>query len=260
MRPASWKDGPVPAKSTPSRRPRSSPTEGTGRGNGTRNRRGDLVENELYERAAEVFAEKGFAGTTLQDIADAMGTSRSALYHYVKNKDDLLARLVSEVSQELAGTLRAIRRKDGLTPDEQLHQMVEAHVRQMTSRSQRFRLLILSEQDLPEDLARTHRNAKKTIRDELAAVIEEGVRSGVFRPVDSRIAAFAIVGMCNWTAFWFHSGPDHPTDPVVAEITEMALHSVRWSDTRQRSDGPAGALARLEAELHSLKRMLQQDS
>lgn len=232
---------------------------GTGRGNGTRNRRGDLVENELYERAAEVFAAKGFAGTTLQDIADAMGTSRSALYHYVKNKDDLLARLVSEVSQELANTLGAIRREDGLTPDEQLHRMVEAHVKQMTARSQRFRLLILSEQDLPEDLARTHHNAKKTIRDELAGVIADGVSSGVFRPVDPPIAAFAIVGMCNWTAFWFHPGPDHPTEPVVEEITNMALHSLRWPDTRHRSEGPAGALARLEEELLSLKRMLGQE-
>ena len=247
MRAVAWKDERVPAKPTPTR-------------HGTRNRRGDLVENELYERAAEVFAEKGFAGTTLQDIADAMGTSRSALYHYVKNKDDLLARLVSEVSQELAATLRTIRRKDGLTPDEQLHQMVEAHVRQMTSRSQRFRLLILSEQDLPEELARTHRDAKRTIRDELAAVITEGVSSGEFRPVDPRIAAFAIVGMCNWTAFWFHAGPDHPTELVVEEITEMALHSLRWPDTRHRSEGPAGALARLEEELHSLKRMLEQGS
>jgi AcrR family transcriptional regulator len=255
---AAWEDAYMPEKEPPRRRAGSSGSEGSARPNG-RNRRGDLVENELYQRAAEVFAQKGFAGTTLQDIADAMGTSRSALYHYVKNKDELLAKLVAEVSQELAGTLRAIRRNNALTPDEQLHQMVQAHVTQMTTRSVRFRLLILSEQDLPPDLARTHRNAKRTIRDELATVIAEGARSGVFRPVDERIAAFAIVGMCNWTAFWFLPGPSHPIDPVVKQIADMALHSLRWPENRDRAAGPAGVLGRLEEELQSLKRMLQEN-
>jgi AcrR family transcriptional regulator len=237
---------------------RMPPKSTSGRGNGHRNRRGDLVENELYKRAAELFAQRGFAGTTLQDIADAMGTSRTALYYYVKNKDDLLGKLVAEVSQELAGALRAIRRKADLSPEDQLHQMAQTMVSWMASRSVRFRLLILSEQDLPPDLARTHRNAKRTIRDELAAVIAEGVRSGVFRPVDEQVAAYAIVGMCNWTAWWFRPGPDHPTEPVVEQIAEMALHSLRWPDEeRHKPEGTAGALARLEAELGSLKRMLQ---
>ena len=261
MLPLTGEDERMPRKITPSRRVPSSAPEGTARGNGQRNRRGDLVENELYERAAELFAHKGFAGTTLQDIADAMGTSRTALYYYVKNKEDLLAKLVAEVSQELAGTLRGIRRKAGLSPEEQLRQMVQAHVAQMTSRSVRFRLLILSEGDLPPDLTRAHRNAKRTIRDELAAAIAEGVRSGVFRPVDERIAAYTIVGMCNWTAFWFRPGPDHPAGPVVDLVADMALHSVRWPDEQcHKPEGPGGVLARLEEELDSLKRMLQAPS
>jgi AcrR family transcriptional regulator len=252
-------DEPMPPKSTSSRRSRVSATaERAPRGTGQRNRRGDLVENELYERAAELFAERGFAGTTLQDIADAMGTSRSALYHYVKNKDDLLAKLVAEVSQELGAALRAIRRQPDLPADEQVRQMAQTMVSWMVSRSVRFRLLILSEQDLPPDLARTHRNAKRTIRDELAAAVAEGVRSGVFRPVDEQVAAYAVVGMCNWTAWWFQPGPDHPADPVVTQIADMALHSLRWPDEkRHRAEGPAGALTRLEEELRSLKQMLQ---
>ena len=250
----------MPPESTSSRRGRVSPVGGgASRGNGQRNRRGDLVENELYERAAELFAERGFAGTTLQDIADAMGTSRSSLYHYVKNKDDLLARLVAEVSQELAAALRTIRRQPDLPAAEQLRQMAQTMVSWMVSSSVRFRLLILSEQDLPPDLAKTHRTAKRTIRDELAATIADGVRSGVFRPVDEQVAAYAIVGMCNWTAWWFQPGPDHPVDPVVTQIAEMALHSLRWPDEkRHKAEGPAGALARLEEELRSLKQMLQE--
>ena len=56
--------------------------------------RRELVENEMYEHAARLFAERGFAGTSLQDVADAMGVTRPALYYYVKSKDELLSKLV----------------------------------------------------------------------------------------------------------------------------------------------------------------------
>src|SRR5206468_2845368 len=70
--------------------------------------RRELVENELYEHATRLFAERGFAGTSLQDIADALGITRPALYYYVKSKDELLAKLVTEVTNgPLAGSGRS---------------------------------------------------------------------------------------------------------------------------------------------------------
>jgi hypothetical protein len=48
--------------------------------------RKELVENQMYETAAKLFAHRGFAGTSLQDIADEMGVSRPALYYYVKTR------------------------------------------------------------------------------------------------------------------------------------------------------------------------------
>ena len=53
----------------------------------------ELVENELLARAADLFAERGYNGTSLQDIADTMGMTRPAIYHYFENKDALLVAL-----------------------------------------------------------------------------------------------------------------------------------------------------------------------
>src|SRR2546425_4678982 len=60
--------------------------------------RRELVENEIYEQAIRLFAERGFAGTSLQDIADALGITRPALYYYVRSKDELLAKLAADVA------------------------------------------------------------------------------------------------------------------------------------------------------------------
>jgi hypothetical protein len=78
--------------------------------------------------------------------------------------------------------------------------------------------------------------------------------------VDERVAAYAIVGMCNWAAWWFHPGPDHPVAPVVDQIASMAVHSVRWADDhRQGEGGPAAALARLRSDLAYVERLITGD-
>ena len=90
--------------------------------------RRELVENELYEHATRLFAERGFAGTSLQDIADAMGITRPALYYYVKSKDELLAKLVTEVTDGPLDELTALVARDGLDPVQKLRGIVEVIV------------------------------------------------------------------------------------------------------------------------------------
>src|ERR1700741_476491 len=82
-----------------------------------------LVEREILERAAELFAERGFAGTTVQDIADALGMSRPALYYYVKSKEVILQRLVENLSRRDAQELEEIRRRRTGDPADKLRDM-----------------------------------------------------------------------------------------------------------------------------------------
>ncbi len=74
------------------------PERNGGKPAGAPTARRELVENEIYEHAIRLFAERGFAGTSLQDIADALGITRPALYYYVKSKDELLAKLAADVA------------------------------------------------------------------------------------------------------------------------------------------------------------------
>src|SRR5688500_10500935 len=86
--------------------------------------RRDLMERELLDRAAETLAERGFANTTLQDIADAAKVGRTTLYHYFKSKDDFLTALVEDVTIQSSRRMRAIRLKSELTPGERLREAV----------------------------------------------------------------------------------------------------------------------------------------
>lgn len=212
---------------------------------GTNIRRG-LVVQEIYDQATRLFAERGFAGTSFQDIADAVGLTRPALYHYVSSKDELLAKLVAEITQDTAEQLAAIASDADLDAAEKLHEMVLRMARGQGEHADRFRLLIRSEADLPEGLAATHAAGRRSVLRSVATVIEAGVASGLFRHVDARIAALGIVGMSNWMAWWYRNDGRDDLERVCRELSGMAVAGLR-------ADGEARPVASASEALGVLR-------
>ncbi|MEV4641089.1 TetR/AcrR family transcriptional regulator [Actinoplanes sp. NPDC049548] len=230
------------------------PAQATGR---TRRRRG-IVEQEIYEHAARLFAERGFAATSLQDIAVSMGLTRTAMYHYVDSKDALLEKIVTEVTLEGVALLRAIRGRADLDPRGRLRLAAYEMASRNAANPARFRLWHIGQMELGEPLAGRNERAKRGVLAELRGLIDDGVRAGVLRPVDSRTAALGILGMCNWIAWWFRPSPEHPVEPVADALAEMAVQGLLAAPAGVAGPQPeaASALAAVRAELDRLEAVL----
>ncbi|WP_293018708.1 TetR/AcrR family transcriptional regulator [Mycolicibacterium sp.] len=244
----------TPRKTSSRASARSSEPEAAKAPNEVSTTRRELVEQRIMEHATALFAERGFAATTLQDVADAAGLSRAALYHYVANKDELLAKLVHERAEEPAILLRTLSERTDLGPVEKLRTMVGEIARGQTRSPERFQLLIRSEAELPEQLSEVYNQSRRNVLHEFVRVIDAGIAAGVFRPVDPRIAALGIIGMLNWIAWWHHPDP-RENDRVTAQLTDMAVESILYEDqSTQYESGPARAIAALRQNLDYLER------
>ncbi|MFG2580353.1 TetR/AcrR family transcriptional regulator [Streptomyces malaysiensis] len=215
------------------------------------------MENEILEHATRLFAERGFAGTSLQDVADAMSLTRPALYYYVKSKDELLAKLVEEVVQAPAAALKEIGGRDDLDAADKLRMLVRTVATRIATHANRFRLLVKSEAELPADVAKAHADARHAVLDAVVNVLDQGVTAGRFRPVDTRVAALGILGMCNWVAWWYHPGGSVDIDTVSELLADMAVAGVQRADHRKlRDDSPGAVIAMLREDLDHLERLI----
>jgi AcrR family transcriptional regulator len=223
---------------------------------GTTTARRELVENEIYEHAIRLFAERGFAGTSLQDIADALGITRPALYYYVKSKDELLAKLAADVAGGSAAQIAELAARPDLDAVGKLREIARLTVVRQATQPERFRLLIRSEAELPPELSDAYDASRRAVLKTVTGVIEEGIRAGRFRPVDARVAALAVMGMCNWVAWWFRPGRNS-VDAVADQLADMAIGTVQRPDHRTPGgEGPAAALKLLRQDLDYLERIL----
>ena len=233
------------------------PQRNGGKPAGATTARRELVENEIYEHAIRLFAERGFAGTSLQDIADALGITRPALYYYVKSKDELLAKLAADVAGGSAAQMTELAARPDLDAAGKLREIARLTVVRQATQPERFRLVIRSEAELPAELSAAYDASRRAVLETVTGVIEEGIRAGRFRPVDARVAALGVIGMCNWVAWWFPPDPGHPAEPVADQLAQNAVDMLAYPEnTGPLTTTPHRALQLARENLDYLERFL----
>ena len=80
-----------------------------------RNKYPEQTVEKILNAAAALFAEKGYAHTTLQDIIDATGLSKGAVYHHFQSKEEIAARVGDRLGTQVTGELARIRDDASLT-------------------------------------------------------------------------------------------------------------------------------------------------
>jgi AcrR family transcriptional regulator len=186
----------------------------------------ELQRRTVLETAAEIFSEKGFRGASMADVARALGVTRPALYYYFDSKEQILTSLVKEVTlyiQELGDSVEDETRD----PAETLFEMVKNNALFIIRNPVLFRVVERCENDFRQSTKQLNTRGKRRIFEEFKATIVRGIRSGHFKDIDPSVAAFSVIGLCSWSAWWFKPEGRLKDTEVAAQIASMAVASVR---------------------------------
>jgi AcrR family transcriptional regulator len=190
--------------------------------------------NEILQSAAALFAQKGFGATKLHEVAGAVGLSRTAFYYYFPSKDDLLAALVEDSTFTLQRRLTDAAQRTDIAPPEMLRTVVSDYGGWILNHPTEFRFVSRTENELPPALAANHNRAKRQLLDSFIGVVRQGIDQGYFKVSDARIAALSIIGMCNWSAWWFRPTGALSAAEVSSMLVEFAMRMVQ-AEARPRS-------------------------
>ena len=168
---------------------------------------------KVIDTATELFREKGYRTTSLDDVAHELGITKAALYHYVKSKEDLLSVIFTQALQVIFESAQRIAALD-LPPDKKLRQIIFNHITNIIIKNQSLVYVFFAEENqLPPKFSRMVRKKKREYDEILLDIVEEGIAAGVFEKVDPTLLVYAIVGMCCWIYLWYKPGiPYSPED------------------------------------------------
>ena len=159
-------------------------------------------KDQILRTATRIFCEKTYHGTTLQDIADAVGMLKGSLYYYITSKEKLLTDIILGAAHNLNKDLERVERAN-LPPIARLKQIIQEHIKFNTIYRESGTLFLtdrnaISSLEMNKLMEIFDRRDKLIVR-----TLKEAVEIGIYRPVDVRITALAIAGLCNSTLFWY---------------------------------------------------------
>lgn len=179
---------------------------------------------ELTRAAARLFAERGYQGTSLADLADALGLQKASLYHHIEAKEDLLW----EVAREGATAFRAAL--DGVPADapapERIRLALHAHLAVVAAQLDVATVFVREWQFLTGERRELFLAERRRYEERIRALFRDGVEESALRTdLDVATAALLFLSAANWAYTWLRPGGD--TAALADRLYAVLLDGMR---------------------------------
>jgi AcrR family transcriptional regulator len=193
----------------------------------------------ILEEAVKLFYERGFTGTTLDDIAAELGVTKPFIYTHFRSKTDLLAAICTPTIVLSLDAVTNAATGAG-SPTERLYRAIVDFTQVVLSRQANIAIYFREEKNLsPDALAEINALRKKFDR-VLSKLLAEGVAAGEFDIKDVSLAALAIGGMISWAYTWHRPEGRLALDDMCERMADLALQMV-GARSRVAAEVPASA-------------------
>ncbi len=183
---------------------------------------------QILDCAAEVFASKGIAASTVREIADSVGVYSGALYHYFPSKDALVVEIIREYLEDLQARCKDVVARNA-DPVDRLAQLVEAALD--SSDTHRGATIIWQNEGeyMPEKMREAGLETLAVdVENAWLTTIDEGLSTGTFRTdIDSRVF-YKLIRDAVWLSTQWHRGsPEYPNGALAVDVRNIFIDGFR---------------------------------
>ncbi len=185
------------------------------------------VPQRLLRVATRLFAEKGFETTSVQEIVDAAGVTKGAMYHYFDSKDDLLYEIYVRLLRAQLANLEKIVTSEAPVQG-RLRALARDVVYTTLQHVESARIFLRSMHLLdPEKLAQV-REERRKYGARFVELVEEGQRDGTFRPGGATpdLRLYYFIGAVHYLTVWYRPNGSASADEIADRFADMLLDSL----------------------------------
>jgi TetR/AcrR family transcriptional regulator, cholesterol catabolism regulator len=175
--------------------------------------------------AAEVFASKGYADATMDDISERLGGTKGTLYYYFRSKEDIFSAIKTSAIGAAIKRLEAIIARS-LEPEEELREALHDLVGHIFTSLDHYAVVLANPRSLSPENRRKIRELQQRYENLITGIIERGIRKGVFVDRDPKLTTFTLLRAAMSVAFWYR--PDGPlkSEYITESVSDLLLAGV----------------------------------
>jgi TetR/AcrR family transcriptional regulator, cholesterol catabolism regulator len=181
---------------------------------------------EVLQAAIKVFSRHSYSAASVQDVADELNMPKGTLYHYIKSKEDLLAKIFAwsrRDSEDLMARVSAME----AAPLEKFKAFIEGYVSWTVANLERAVIYAREWRYSSGEVRDVVIEGRRTLDDFLIDLIEQAKKSGDVDPrLDAKRAAFFLWGAISALPDWYRRDGHDPVERIAASYSALAVNVI----------------------------------
>jgi TetR/AcrR family transcriptional regulator, cholesterol catabolism regulator len=157
----------------------------------------------ILQKAALMFREKGFAATSMRDLAETVGIEAASLYNHIQSKSDILQDITFRMANDCNLHLETL--DNGTTSTQKIESLIRFHVQMMISRFEDYYVMVNEWIHLSEPYLTDFITQRRNYVQKLENIIQEGIDNNEMKPVLPYVAVLTILSSVRGLEFWHRS-------------------------------------------------------
>ncbi|TXI71131.1 MAG: TetR/AcrR family transcriptional regulator [Cyclobacteriaceae bacterium] len=184
-------------------------------------------KEQVIRSAAELFKEKGYAASSMRDLAQKLGIEAASLYSHIKSKEEILQTLCFDMAAEFRESLEKVE-KQNVSASEKLSLGIIGHVNVMARDLTASAVFMNEHRHLSNPHLRDFLLLRINYINRFKAIIEQGVASGEFKKnIDTKLAVMTLFSSLNWMPMWY--SPEGSIEPkeLGQQLANMLVNGLK---------------------------------
>ena len=189
----------------------------------SRRERSEHIRDYIMGNAALLFFQNGYLATSLEDIAEASGVNKAAIYYYFKAKSTLLYEICAKAANTILDIARPIVNYD-LPAEKKLQNLVANHIQFQIAHKGFAGLGAVEVRSLPKGLKKQYVSMRDEYESLFRQVLKEGIDQGKFAPLKNvHVGSLFVLGFLNSVIQWYNPKGEITAEEITTQIYRFIL-------------------------------------
>ena len=183
-------------------------------------------KEQIEEKATTLFQQRGYAATSMRDLAQVLGIEAASLYSHIKSKEQILQKICFRMAEEFFNAWQEVEQEER-SQAAKLEKAMIAHVKVITRDTAASAVFFNEWRHLSEPHLSEFLSMREDYEGRFIQIIKEGMESGEFNPVDEKFTMLTVLSSLNWTHNWFKASGSLSPEEVGLRLASLLLNGLK---------------------------------
>lgn len=180
----------------------------------------------ILQNAAKMFRERGYAATSMRDLAESVGIEAASLYNHIKSKSEILDSIIEKISEDCRLHLEELEQKN-VSALQKTEAIIRFHTQMMISHFEEYSVMINEWMHLEAAKLAPFAAERRSYVQKLEAIVQQGIDTGEFKPVVPYVVVLNILSSVRGLEFWQKSAKTHTAEEMEENMVSHLIGGLK---------------------------------